>query len=59
MSFHFFLHDYFDSCCKRLFQDMSEEITNNMVWIDADKWHIRSHTMGKSFWLDRFEVTQK
>ena len=38
---------------------MSEEITNNMVWVDAIKWQSGSNKMEKSFWLDRFEVTQK
>jgi hypothetical protein len=38
---------------------MSEKITNNMVWVGADKWKIRSHKIEKSFWLDRFELTQK
>ena len=37
---------------------MSEEITNNMVWVDAIKWQSGSNKMEKSFWLDRFEVTQ-
>ncbi len=35
------------------------EITQNMVWVDSDKWQVKLHKMQKSFWMDRFEVTQK
>ncbi len=36
-----------------------EEITKNMVWVDSDKWKVERHKIQKSFWIDRFEVTQK
>jgi formylglycine-generating enzyme len=37
----------------------SEKITKNMVWVDSGKWQFESQKMQKSFWIDRFEVTQK
>lgn len=38
---------------------MPEEVTRNMVWVDSDKWNFESSKKQKSFWVDRFEVTQK
>lgn len=37
----------------------SKEITKNMVWVDSDKWQLKSSKIQKSFWIDRYEVTQK
>lgn len=42
-----------------LSEAISEEITNNRVWVDSDKWQIKHHKKQKPFWIDRFEVTQK
>ena len=36
-----------------------EKITRNMVWVDSEKWQLESRKIQNSFWMDRFEVTQK
>ena len=31
----------------------------NMVWLGSEKWQLESRKIQNSFWMDRFEVTQK